>query len=367
MRIFQIISGDLWAGAEVMYYNLLKGLIKINNIQLSAILLNEGKLSEEVKKLGIHVEIVDETRLNIFQMIKKIRNITQELSPDIIHSHRLKENILAYYANNSDHKTISLISTQHGMPEPLSKKIKYIKNMALSKYNINILSKHFRYVVAVSGDIRSNFIALYGIPESKIVVIHNGIHQCECNPTKKEKNVVVVVSAGRLFPIKDYTLMVQIAKEVLSKTDKVRFELAGDGPERDKILHLIDGYNLRQGFVLRGFIDDIESFYHGLDIYINTSQHEGFPMSLLEAMACGLPIIAPNVGGIMEMIVDGQEGFLLDGRNPKDYSYKCLELIMNKELIRRMGAASKEKINNEYSMDCMANNYYQLYNDVMNH
>ena len=161
--------------------------------------------------------------------------------------------------------------------------------------------------------------------------------------------------------------MVQIAKEVLSKTDKVRFELAGEGPERDKILRLIEEYNLQQRFILRGFIDDVETFYHGLDIYINTSLHEGFPMSLLEAMACGLPIVAPKVGGIREMINDGHEGYLVEGRNPKEYSDKCMELIKNKQLIQRMGAASREKINNEYSMDSMANNYYRLYNDVMNH
>jgi len=367
MRIFQIISGDLWAGAEVMYYMLLKGLLKHNNIQLSAILLNEGKLAEEVRKLGIQLEIIDETRLNFFQMIKKIRSITRDLSPDIIHSHRLKENILAYYANNSGNKKISLITTQHGMPEPLSKKLKFLKDMALSKYNIHMLLKHYRYIVAVSEDIRSRFIKQYGISESKIVVIHNGIKKCFDISSNKEKEIYVIGSAGRLFPIKDYTLMVQIAKEVLSKTDKVRFELAGEGPERDKILRLIEEYNLQQRFILRGFIDDVETFYHGLDIYINTSLHEGFPMSLLEAMACGLPIVAPKVGGIREMINDGDEGYLVEGRNPKEYSDKCMELIKNKQLIQRMGAASREKINNEYSMDSMANNYYRLYNDVMNH
>ncbi len=350
-----------------MYYMLLKGLLKHNNIQLSAILLNEGKLAEEVRKLGIHLEIVDETRLNFFQMIKKLRNITREFAPDIIHSHRLKENILAYYAINSDKKKISLITTQHGMPEPLSKKIKFLKDMALSKYNIHMLSKHYRYIVTVSEDIRSSYIKQYGIPENKVVVICNGIKKCFDISSKKEKGIFVVGSAGRLFPIKNYTLMVQIAKEVLSKTDKVRFELAGEGPERDKILRLIDEYNLRQGFVLRGFIDNIETFYHGLDIYINTSLHEGFPMSLLEAMACGLPIIAPKVGGIREMITDGQEGFLVEGRNPKGYSDKCIELMWNKQLIQRMGAASREKVNNEYSMDSMANNYYRLYNEAMNH
>ncbi len=350
-----------------MYYMLLKGLLKHDDVQLSAILLNEGKLAEEVRRLGIHLEIVDETRLNFFQMIEKIRNITNKLSPDVIHSHRLKENILAYYAHNAVNKRISLITTQHGMPEPLSKKFKFLKEMGLSKYNIHILSKHYRYIVAVSEDIRNKFIQQYGIPEDNIVVIHNGIKRCIGHSSKNNKEIFVIGSAGRLFPIKDYTLMVQIAKDVLSRTDKVRFELAGEGPEKNNILRLIDEYNLQNGFILRGFIDDVETFYHGLDIYINTSLHEGFPMSLLEAMACGLPIIAPKVGGIMEMINDGNEGYLIEGRDPKEYSDKCMELIKNKPLIQRMATASREKIKNEYSMESMASKYYQLYSDVMEH
>ena len=251
------------------------------------------------------------------------------------------------------------------MPEPVSKKIKYFKDMALAKYNIHILSKYFKYIVAVSEDIRSNFIKQYRISESKIVVIHNGIEMCHDISSSKEKEEFVIGSAGRLFPIKDYTLMVQIAKEVLSRTDKVRFELAGEGPEQDKILRLIQEYNIGNRFILRGFIDDVETFYHGLDIYINTSVHEGFPMSLLEAMACGLPIVAPNVGGIKEMIDDGYQGFLIEGRSPKAYSDKCMELIRNKQTIQTMGAASREKIRKYYSMDSMADKYCQLYKNVL--
>ena len=140
MRIFHLISGDLWAGAEVMYYRLLKGLLNYKNLELTAILLNEGKLADEIRKLGIPVNIVDETRLNFFEIVRNVRKIITLASPDIIHSHRQKENILAYLSAKSD-KKIQLVCTQHGMPEPLSVKFKIIKHFILSKIHYYILLK----------------------------------------------------------------------------------------------------------------------------------------------------------------------------------------------------------------------------------
>ena len=103
-------------------------------------------------------------------------------------------------------------------------------------------------------------------------------------------------------------------------SEDVRFELAGDGPERPALEAMVQRHGLNAGFILKGHQDDMESFYRGLDIYINTSVHEGIPMTILEALAHGLPVIAPAVGGIVEIIEDGKEGFLIDGRSTGDFA-----------------------------------------------
>ena len=91
--------------------------------------------------------------------------------------------------------------------------------------------------------------------------------------------------------------MVEIAREVNKETDKIRFELAGDGPDRAMIMGLIERYRLEKTFMLRGFVENLVDFYQGLDIYLNTSLHEGIPMSILEAMSYEIPIVGPNMGG----------------------------------------------------------------------
>lgn len=363
MQICHIISGDLWAGAEVMTYQLLKGLKKYENMEISTILLNEGKLAEEIRKLGIPVNVVDETRLNFLEIVRNVRKIITLVSPDVIHSHRQKENILAYLSARSDRK-IQLVCTQHGMPEPLSEKFKIIKHIILSKIHYYILLKYFRYVIAVSEDIRKNFIRKNGFPENKMVLIFNGT-EIKIYPSKEERNNFVIGSAGRLFPIKNYSLMVEIAREILHRTDQVRFELAGEGPERGRILDLIHKYKMEKTFILRGFLADMTTFYQGLDLYINTSLHEGFPMSVLEAMAHGLPVIASNTGGLKEILNNEFQGYLVNGSNPILFADRCLQLYRDKALTKKMGIASSDKIKKEFSLDKMWKNYYEFYFNVL--
>ena len=365
MKVCHIISGDLWAGAEVMNYRLMKGLKKNKKIELSAIVLNEGKLAEGLRELEIPVAVVEEGRNNFFQILRDIRKIFMQTTPDIVHSHRLKENILAY-SSLKNHKRVKLVCTQHGMPETLNITYNHIKDMLLIRYNNYLLSRHFQCIVVVSEDMRNMFLNNYGFKSGKVFLIHNGTEIPLNDSSEKNRNIFVIGSAGRFFPIKDYPLMVEIAKEVLLQTDKVRFELAGEGPEKNTILSLISEYGIEKAFSLPGFIDNMQTFYRGLDLYINTSIHEGIPMSILEAMAHGLPVVAPNTGGIKEIVQNGIEGYLVEGRNPKMFAEKCIQLGRDKILSRTMGRASREKIMNDFSLNKMATNYCDLYLRVLN-
>jgi glycosyltransferase involved in cell wall biosynthesis len=104
-------------------------------------------------------------------------------------------------------------------------------------------------------------------------------------------------------------------------------------------------------------------FYAGIDIYLNTSLHEGIPMSVLEAMAHGLPVVAPAVGGIVEIIEDGVEGFLVEGRSPQAFAKKCI-LLQDGELRLKMGRAARARVEKAFSAQAMAQEYYRLYREL---
>ena len=146
----------------------------------------------------------------------------------------------------------------------------------------------------------------------------------------------------------------------------IKFHLAGEGPERAKLQAIIQEYNLNETFVLKGHLEDMLPFYRSLDIYLNTSVHEGLPMSILEAMAYSLPVVAPDVGGISEVINNGEDGCLIENRDPKTFAEKCFLLYENRELRRRMAWAAREKIIKSFSVENMAAQYHKLYLNVVN-
>ena len=365
MRVCHITSGDQWAGAEVMYYRLLRGLKEYKTIEQSAILFNEGKLAEEIRKLGIPLWIIDETRLNFFRMVGNFRKILNDISPNILHSHRIKENIFAYLSVISSNKNISLIATQHGMPEPIVFKFKIIKHFLLSKFNYFVLSRYFKFVIAVSDDMQRLLIKKYGFSEEKIKLIYNGT-EIPPDHSRVKKNTFVIGTAGRLFPIKNYTLLVDIASEIAKTTDEIRFELAGEGPEKEHIRGLIQKFNVGEVFTLKGFVDDIKTFYMGLDLYINTSWHEGLPMSILEAMAHGLPVVASNTGGLIEIVKDGLNGYLINGHHPKLFAEKCIKLYRDNDLRMNMSIASKKLVIESFDLKTMVEKYQDIYKSLSN-
>lgn len=364
ISVCHIISGDLWAGAEVMVYHLLKNLKNIENLEISTILFNEGRLASHIRDLGIPVEVVDETKHNFFQMIREIRKLLIQRSPDIIHSHRYKENIVSFLSSFFN-KRIRLVGTQHGMPEYFggNQKIKYT---ILHKANIYLLSKSFIKVIVVSKDMQDNFVSKFGFSGDKIAVIRNGTEINKEILLKRDEDIFIIGSMGRMFPVKDYSLMVEIAREVKKETDRIHFELAGDGPDRERILNLIERYQLGHTFILKGFVENIFEYFQGIDVYMNTSMHEGIPMSVLEAMSYGIPIIAPDTGGIKEIIRDGVEGYLVEGRDPKNFAKKCLHLFKDRSLRRSIGNNARTKVEKEFSNDRMAREYYQMYVGVVN-
>lgn len=343
-----------------MVCHLLKRLRSIADLELTVILLNEGRLSGELRDAGLHVQVVDENRQSFPQIANAIRKIVSSHTPDIIHSHRYKENILAFLASRF-YRGARLIATQHGLPETQAQSTSWTDGIK-SKANFIALYRYFQKTVAVSGDIRSYFVNELGFGEDQVEVIHNGIEMPPDVSGKATDGTFVIGSSGRLFPIKDYPLMVSIAREMATKKD-VCFVLAGDGPEREALEKAIGEYRLSERFALKGHLEDMDSFYRGLDLFLNTSMHEGFPMTVLEAMARRLPVIAPQVGGIGEIIEDGVEGFLLPNREPKAFAEKCLEL-QNDELRRRMGQAAREKVEGSFSAEIMARKYYRLYREL---
>jgi len=344
----------------VMAFHLLGGLSRLPGVDLFVILLNKGRLSDQLENVGIPTCVFDEGKRSFLEIVVLAAKAARKWAPHILHSHRYKENILSYLVSITLRENAFLVSTQHGMPELYDGSPGLLDRLK-SRVNYRLLATRFDRTVAVSSDIKESLTQHYGFQEKRLETIRNGIIVPEARDRSREKRGFVIGSAGRFFPVKDYPFMVEVAKEVNAKTDKIRFELAGEGPMLGDIQGLIKKHGLEGRFMLRGFIHDLSTFYEGLDVYLNTSLHEGIPMSVLEAMAHGVPPVVPRVGGLEEILTDGVDGYLVNARNPREFAERCISLYRNETLLRNMARAAREKIIGQFSIERMVNAYLDMY------
>ncbi len=344
-----------------MVYQLASGLQKIKHIKILVVLLNNDRLAAELKSAGVEVRIVNEAQFSFSVLAMELSKIIKEFSPHIIHSHRYKENLLAWLVTRT-RRRIRLIATQHGMPE-VTEKEQNLPARLRARLFFRLLSCCFARTVLVSEEMRQSLAGSHGFTVKNTNVIHNGI-SLPPNIIQQTTDKLIIGSAGRLFPVKDFSLMVDIAKLVISQSDAVDFVLAGDGPERPMLEAKAREYGLQDRFRFLGHQNDIDAFYKSLDVYINTSIHEGIPMSVLEAMAYGLPVIAPKVGGFPEIVENGISGYLVSSRTPGIFSDLILKLL-NPQHRHTMASAARNRVKGYFSQEAMAQQYYQLYMELV--
>lgn len=357
IRVMILASGDLWAGAEAVVYELCSGLERYSRMKVTAVFLNEGILADRCREAGVSVYVLDESKHDFFTLTKNALNIARTVRPHVIHSHRYKENMMAF-AIKVFLRKVRLISTVHGRFEHQDG----LRQMILRLINAVILGRYFSSVVAVSQDLKDFLTHDLHIPESRVRCVINGIKTVNHAKTDLMSGETIVIgSAGRLFPVKDYSLMIDAARDICRIKGNIRFVLAGDGPEMEDLRSKIRECGIEERFQLLGHVMDMEGFYRSIDIYLNTSKHEGMPVTILEAMTYGIPVIAPDVGGLKELISSGEEGFLVGERSGSAFANALIRLSEDKQSARTMGMNARRKIKREFSSKKMVQNYAALY------
>lgn len=179
MRICHLISGDLWAGAEVMAFNLLRELRKFPDLDLSVIIFNESRLAGELSAQKIAVWVLDEHRESFPRLVLKVRGFLRRHFPQVIHSHRYKENILGFLGKC---RRAKMVATQHGMPES-GNSTRGLSSRLVARVNGYLLSRCFDRVVGVSSNIQEH-LRNCGARPDRLRVINNGIEIPDLLPGK---------------------------------------------------------------------------------------------------------------------------------------------------------------------------------------
>lgn len=372
IHVLHIASGDLWAGAEVMLYTLAKTLYKELNTQVSIVLLNHGILEQRLLNCGVSVHVLDESRLSSYKILQRLNKIIVELKPDIIHTHRTKEHIIGSIAALYNHRIPSL-RTVHGASEHSPSWYQFSKYMILS---LNWFCGQFlqKKVISVSDDLAKKLRKQFSA--NKIQVIENGVDVENIltdrqNHTKAftKSNRVKIGLIGRLVPVKRVDIFIRTAHIIQHQHQKLNFVfyIFGDGPLRDELESLSHELNTDCIVRFEGHVDNIIEEIQKLDILLMTSDHEGLPMVLLEAMAINTPIISHSVGGIPKLFDYGRCGILVNEHTPSGYAKAILKLVNTPQLAQEMTTSAFERVKNDYSADNNASAYKSVYQSLIQH
>jgi len=193
-----------------------------------------------------------------------------------------------------------------------------------------------------------------GCPEDKLIDIPNGIDMDQFKLTKRKKgNKFIITTVARLVPVKNIPMALNIMKEI---KDEGKFDfqycIIGDGPLRKELEEKIRQYDLSDNVLMLGFQDHnkVRAQLAKSHIFLLTSENEAFPVVLLEAQAMGLPVVATNVGGLSESVIDGQTGYLIP-ENDVTAAKNCIySLLDDFALLEEMGKKGREFIELNYNI-----------------
>jgi glycosyltransferase involved in cell wall biosynthesis len=291
------------------------------------------------------------------------------VSPDIIHCHGYKPTVYAYLASRI--RGISLTATCHlwYVDDRSPRTMRWL--IRLEK----ILYRRFPMVFAVSPAIRDTLLSI-GMSELRVRVVNNGISlpDYEVDKTVDVRQIagrigiekeICIVNVGRLTHQKSQKTIVDAAQILRSWGRCYQFIIAGDGELRDELQLYIAQRDLCDYVKLVGFTDRIVDLFQVATVFVLPSRDEGMPMSLLEAVACRVPVIATNVGAVASLIKHRISGLLIPVENPIELAAAIEEIVENPAQSKSFSEEAYRMLASTYSSDAMFKEYDRCYRSIL--
>ncbi|MGG1106611.1 N-acetyl-alpha-D-glucosaminyl L-malate synthase BshA [Bacillus subtilis] len=322
---------------------------------------------------NIHFHEVEVNQYAVFKyppydltLASKIAEVAERENLDIIHAHyALPHAVCAYLAKQMLKRNIRIVTTLHGTDITVLGYDPSLKDL------IRFAIESSDRVTAVSSALAAETYDLIK-PEKKIETIYNFIDERvylkKNTAAIKEKHGIlpdekVVIHVSNFRKVKRVQDVIRVFRNIAGKT-KAKLLLVGDGPEKSTACELIRKYGLEDQVLMLGNQDRVEELYSISDLKLLLSEKESFGLVLLEAMACGVPCIGTNIGGIPEVIKNNVSGFLVDVGDVAAATARAMSILEDEQLSNRFTKAAIEMLENEFSSKKIVSQYEQIYADL---
>ncbi len=291
------------------------------------------------------------THAALFKLLRKLR-------PDILHTYNLSA--VEYSVTAALAGVPVRIHAEHGRdagdPQGLNRKHNLLRRL---------MAPFIDRFVPVSGDLQLWLKNVVGIADAKNIAIANGVDTTTYRPGQPPAGAFVIGTVGRVQDVKHQAGLIDafiaLRKLLPEQQDRLRLVIVGDGPLRAQLEAQVAAAGIGAVVTMAGARSDIADQMRTFSLFALSSIAEGTPVTLLEAMACGLPVVSTAVGGIPELVQDGATGALVPARDAGAMARALAAYAMDSVLCARHGAAGRARIEQHYSVSAMVQAYVALY------
>ena len=359
-------------GGEKHILTLLEGF-KHRAVDTTLAVFTEGPLSAAARELGTEVYVIPKKYRGDVSPLLELIHLIKDKQIDIVHTHLISGNLYGRFAGKLT-RVKGIVSTlHHSDKEALGQFfLPFMQNLIFRlDLLMTILSDR---IVTPSADLK-NLIIKHGVREDKIVPIPNAVNlqnikfsEEEIRSCRQELGLPpdekLVGTVGRLVPVKNFGLFLRAARQVIDSGIEARFVLIGDGPLREELQEITDNLGLTNHVVFTGFREDVFRVLSMLDVFVLCSNSETFPLALIEAMTLKKPVIATNVGGVLEIIDHAVNGWLCPAGDEVTLADSITHLLNHEEKAREFGNSAHQKVNATFNLRTMTDKLSQVYHEL---
>jgi|LFRM01.1.fsa_nt_gb glycosyltransferase involved in cell wall biosynthesis len=363
LKVLQVIGGGEIGGAERHLLTIMR-LVNRERFTPELLCLCEGPFAGLCREEGITThEAIMRHKLDL-ATVAPIRRLIREQNIDIVHTHGVRANLVARIAGRAE--GVPVVTTFHSLLRyDYSSQAEAWVARALTRLTNNRTDRF----IAVSGAVKEDLVAM-GVKPDNVSVIYNGLDVSALVPgdepdaVKRKLGILpgqrVVAMVGRLHAVKGHVFLLQAARQIVTQYDDVVFLLVGEGPERRLIERTVEELGLNDKVIMTGYYPNVSELYPVMDMLCLPSLMEGMGLVLLEAMYFGVPVVATQVGGIPELIIDGESGLLVAPGNSEALAVAITWLLDDPQLRQRLIAGGRQRAQ-EFTVEKMVRQTERVY------
>lgn len=360
IKILHIIYQLSTGGLENGLVNLINSLPEDKYEHHILSLTTASHFKDRIKSANCIVSCLEKKPGPLFWYYAKIFHIIKRYQPDIVHTRNLATiecQFLAFLA-----RVPIRLHGEHGR-DTTDLKGENKKNLRLK----TLLKPFIHRFIPLSKELESKLIEKVGVTKAKITQIYNGVNINRFQSVNKRiKNYqaepFVIATVGRLQPVKNFSILIKAFTILKQEVDtELKLWIVGDGPLKESLLALCKDLNVEKDVIFWGERHDIPELLQQTDLFVLPSLIEGISNTILEAMGCGLPVVATDVGGNPELIQNAYNGQLFDPHNAMQLKNIIKDYLSNETMRIVQGENSRKRAEQYFSLEAMVAQYHNLY------